>query len=101
MRPPSEMRRTGSGSRSNRGRVIVIVLVVAAFVLVTSLRGIAAFYTDYLWFDALGFGGVFRRILWARVGLENRQAFEAGESKAALSRQYGVSRITIKRIVEA
>lgn len=30
-----------------------------------------------------------------------KQAFEAGESKAALSRQYGVSRITIKRIVEA
>lgn len=30
-----------------------------------------------------------------------KKSFEAGESKAALSRQYGVSRLTIKRIVEA
>ena len=28
--------------------------MVVLFVLLTSLRGIAGFYTDYLWFDSLG-----------------------------------------------
>ena len=32
-------------------------------------RGIAGFYTDYLWFDALGLSGVFGGVLGAKVGL--------------------------------
>lgn len=43
-----------------------MVLVAAAVVIVIvlmSLRGAASFYTDYLWFDELGFGSVFSRIL--------------------------------------
>ncbi len=43
--------------------------VVAFFVLLTSLRGIASFYTDYLWFDSLGFTSVWRGVLGAKVVL--------------------------------
>ena len=35
----------------------------ALFVLITSLRGIASFYTDYLWFDSLGLSEVLRGVL--------------------------------------
>ena len=39
------------------------------FVLATSLRGIAGFYTDYLWFDSLNLAGVWRGVLGAKVAL--------------------------------
>ena len=48
---------------------MLIVAVVAAFVLLTSLRGIARFYTDYLWFDSLDQTGVWRGVLGAKVVL--------------------------------
>ena len=34
--------------------MIVGGVVAAFFVLLLSLRGIAGFWTDYLWFDTLG-----------------------------------------------
>ena len=40
---------------STRRRILIIV-AVALVVLVLSLRGIATFWTDYLWFDSVGFG---------------------------------------------
>jgi hypothetical protein len=43
--------------------------VVAAFILLMSLRGIARFYTDYLWFDSLDQTGVWRGVLGAKVVL--------------------------------
>ncbi|MCI3949989.1 MAG: hypothetical protein K0R11_1923, partial [Acidimicrobiales bacterium] len=49
--------------RPGRNRVWLIALAVALFVLLTSLRGIAGFYTDYLWFDSLDFAGVFTGVL--------------------------------------
>ena len=67
MRAPSDLRRRKT--RSNRGRVMLIVLAVALVLLITSLRGIAGFYTDYLWFDSLGFSGVFRDVLGAKIAL--------------------------------
>lgn len=45
------------------------VAIGVAFVLVMSLRGIARFYTDYLWFDELGFTGVWRGMLASKVVL--------------------------------
>ncbi len=53
----------------NRRRVVIGIAVVAVFVLITSLRGIAGFYTDYLWFDSLGFASVWRDVLWAKFAL--------------------------------
>ncbi|MDH4148156.1 MAG: UPF0182 family protein, partial [Acidimicrobiia bacterium] len=57
------------GRVMSRGRVIAIVAAVLLVVLVLSLRGIAIFYTDFLWFDSLGQGDVFEGIILARVAL--------------------------------
>jgi uncharacterized membrane protein (UPF0182 family) len=68
MRVPTDMpkrRRRGSG----RGRVIFIVVVLALFLFVTSLRGLAGFWTDYLWFESLDLSSVFTGILGARIAL--------------------------------
>jgi uncharacterized protein len=73
MRPPSDMpppsARTPRAPGSNRGRTILIIAAVALFVLITSLRGIAGFYTDYLWFDSLGYDEVWRGVLGAQIAL--------------------------------
>ena len=78
MRPPSDMpprpprrRQSRRGRRlpSGRGRVVLIVVLVALFVLATSIRGIAGFYTDYLWFDSLDLAGVWRGVLGAKTAL--------------------------------
>ncbi|HEX6419972.1 MAG TPA: UPF0182 family protein [Acidimicrobiales bacterium] len=70
MRAPDDLpRRPRRASRGGRGRLVLIVAAVAAFVLLLSLRGIARFYTDYLWFDSLGQTGVWRGVLGAKVVL--------------------------------
>lgn len=61
---PSRRRRT-----SGRGRVIFIVAALLVFVAITSLRGVAGFWTDYLWFDSLELGTVFTGILGAKIAL--------------------------------
>ena len=38
---------------SSRGRRLLIIVGIAQFVLLLSLRGIATFWTDYLWFDSV------------------------------------------------
>lgn len=53
----------------HKGRIILILAVVLLFVFFLSARGIAGFWTDYLWYDALGFGGVFRNLLVSRIAL--------------------------------
>ncbi len=50
-------------------RVGLIIGVVVLVVVATSLRGIASFYTDLLWFDSLGYRGVFTGVLGAKVEL--------------------------------
>ena len=46
--------------RSFRLRSWIIALVVVLVILLLSLRGLAGFYTDYLWFDSVGFGATWR-----------------------------------------
>jgi uncharacterized protein len=53
--------------RSSRGRLWIVVAIVAIFILLTSLRSIAGFYTDYLWFKELHVTSVFRGILGAKI----------------------------------
>ena len=48
-----------------RGWIIGIVVVLV--VLLFSLRGLAGFYTDFLWFDSLGQGTTWSSLLAARV----------------------------------
>jgi hypothetical protein len=47
----------------------LLVAAVVIFILIISLRGIAGFYTDYLWFQELHLTGVWRGVLGAKVGL--------------------------------
>ena len=68
MRVPTDMpnrRRRTSG----KGRVIFIVIVLVLFALALSLRGIAGFWTDYLWFESLDLTSVFTGILGAKIAL--------------------------------
>src|SRR3954465_4812204 len=72
MRPPEDMprrerRRRRSGS--NRGRIVLIFAAIALFVLITSLRAIATFYTDYLWFKSIGQTSVWRTVLGTKLAL--------------------------------
>ncbi len=74
MRVPSDLpsrppRRPSRRRLSGRGRVVVIVVLSVLVALFLAAGGIARFYTDYLWFDALGFAGVFRMVLGAKVAL--------------------------------
>lgn len=44
----------------------MIAILVVLVVLFLSARGLAGFYTDFLWFDSVGFGSTWRGLLWAR-----------------------------------
>ena len=74
MRIPSDLPSRRPSQRrerriSNRARIILVVLAVLLFFLFLSARGIAGFYTDYLWFDSLGQRSVFTRVLGAKFAL--------------------------------
>jgi uncharacterized protein len=62
MRVPTEVPR-----RRFRLRGWIIGLVVVLFFLLFSLRGLAGFYTDFLWFDSLGQGSTWSSLLAAKV----------------------------------
>jgi uncharacterized membrane protein (UPF0182 family) len=44
-------------------------VVIVGTLLFLSLRGIARFYTDFLWFDSLGLSSVWRGVLGAKIAL--------------------------------
>lgn len=52
-----------------RGRAALVIGAVVLFFLIASLRGIAGFYTDYLWFSSLHLAGVWRGVLGAKLAL--------------------------------
>src|SRR4051794_33257328 len=45
----------------------LVVAVVLLVVLLLSLRGLARFYTDYLWFKDVGYAHVWRSLLSAKI----------------------------------
>ena len=65
----SRRSRRSRGPGPRRIRVIAFGLLLVGSILMLSLRGLAGFYTDYLWFDELGYGDVFRSVLFAQVVL--------------------------------
>ncbi len=66
MRTPADMpRRMPRASR--RTRIGILVGIVVVIVLITSLSGLAHFWTDYLWFQSVGFTSVFRGVLLTKV----------------------------------
>ncbi|HVA44676.1 MAG TPA: UPF0182 family protein, partial [Acidimicrobiales bacterium] len=58
-----------SRGRPSRGRIGLLILAVVVIILVLSLRGIAGFYTDYLWFGSVHFTSVFRGVVVTKVVL--------------------------------
>ena len=66
MRLPTDMPQR---RRFSRGRIALIVVVAVMFALFMSLRGLAGFWTDWMWFDSLGLGSVFTGILGAKIAL--------------------------------
>ncbi|MGQ0830966.1 MAG: UPF0182 family membrane protein [Microthrixaceae bacterium] len=68
MRAPTDMPRRPPRS-PGRGRAALVIGAVVLFVVIASLRGIAGFYTDYLWFDSLHLAGVWRGVLGAKIAL--------------------------------
>ena len=38
-------------------------------IFVFTIRGLAGFWTDYLWFDSLALSPVWTSVLWAKIGL--------------------------------
>ncbi|MGK2958547.1 MAG: UPF0182 family membrane protein [Acidimicrobiales bacterium] len=69
MQTPRDISRIGGNGPSQRTKVVLGIVAVGGFILLTSLRGISGFYTDYLWFDSLGFKDVFTGVLSAKVAL--------------------------------
>lgn len=67
MQSPEDL--LGGRKRISRRQAIAFAVVGAIFILVLSLRGIAVFYTDYLWFGSVHLTEVWRNTLVAKVGL--------------------------------
>ena len=57
------------GNPFNRRRVVLIGIVAIIVALIASARAIAGVYTDFLWFDQLGFSSVWRSVLGAKISL--------------------------------
>jgi len=52
-----------------RGRILILLAVGTLFLILVSLRGIAGFYTDFLWFDELKLTSVWRSVLGVKLAL--------------------------------
>jgi len=63
-RPP---RANSTPGDSRRLRIFGIVVLGALFIFVMSMRGMARYYTDYLWFDSLELTSVWTSILGTKI----------------------------------
>lgn len=52
-----------------RRRVVLVIAAVALILLLGSLRSLAGLWTDSMWFNSVGEGGVFTTLLSVKVGL--------------------------------
>ena len=55
-----------NNSSERRGLSFLIFIAIIGFSLA---RGIATFFTNYLWFDSIGLNSVWMKILLTRIGL--------------------------------
>jgi uncharacterized membrane protein (UPF0182 family) len=69
MRPTNDMPRRRRTRAPGRVRVVVIIAAVVVFILITFLRQIAEFWTDYLWFDSVNLSKVWSRTLIIKIEL--------------------------------
>lgn len=61
--------RTWRPRQVSRVRAVLTVVAAGVVVALVSARGVAGLYTDYLWFDSLGFTSVWTGLVWVKVGL--------------------------------
>jgi uncharacterized protein len=54
---------------ARRGRVWIVVAAIVLVVLFASLKTIATFYTDYLWFSSVNLSGEWRHLFVVKIGL--------------------------------
>lgn len=66
MRTPQDLPRRFPRT-SRRMRIGIVIAIVVLIVVITSLRGVAGFWTDYLWFQSVGFTSVFRGVLLTKI----------------------------------
>ena len=57
-----------SRRRTSKSRVLLGFGGLAIFLFLL-IRGLAGFWTDYLWFDSLALSSVWTSVLWAKIGL--------------------------------
>ncbi len=67
MRPSERMPTVRRGM--TRGRIWALVIILVILVVLFLSRGIAVFYTDYLWFDSVHLGQTWRGVVGVKVGL--------------------------------
>ncbi len=67
MRPPERMTPINRGF--TRRRIIILVVAVLFILLLLSAKGLATFYTDYLWFQSVHFAKTWWGVEAAKVGL--------------------------------
>lgn len=65
MRPSADIPRRSV----SRARLWIVGVVVVVLVAILSLRAVAGFYIDYLWFGSVSLTSVWKGILGAKVGL--------------------------------
>src|SRR5882762_7400383 len=66
---PRREPRAPRARRPGRGRIFLVILAIGLFILITTVRSIASFYTDYLWFQSIGQTGVWRGVLGTKLTL--------------------------------
>lgn len=68
MRSPADLPRNAPRT-SRRFRIGVLVAIVAVIVVLSSARGVARFYTSFLWFREVGFASVWSGVLLTKIVL--------------------------------
>jgi uncharacterized membrane protein (UPF0182 family) len=69
MRAPNDMPRRRRTRAPGRVRLVAIIVAIVVFIVITFLRQIAEFWTDYLWFDSVGLSKVWSRTLAIKIEL--------------------------------
>jgi len=69
VRAPSDMPAERKPRIGKRGRIVAVVAAAAVVVLLLSARGLAEFFTDWLWYSSLGRTDVFTGRIGAQVTL--------------------------------
>jgi uncharacterized membrane protein (UPF0182 family) len=68
VRSPQDLSRLPRRS-ARRGRIWIVVVVIVLIILFASLKSLATFYTDYLWFGSVNLSSEWHRLFDVKIGL--------------------------------